>query len=260
MKKEELKNPIVIISILLSLTFIVVLFKTYFVDVVIINHEKKEVSFSEKQDLEMLAMAYLTQNKDLKLNKFFATPTTDNRFNVAAEYYYLKNGKDGLDNYEEILEIAKQIFDSEYIGFSNFEVNIDEENCGKEKYTTINGIVYNESCDLEDNVIEISDIYESNSRYVVEFYIAKAKQKAVSSNKECHDFEKPLSYNLALTDLDDNEFYSEDYFRCCESDCILEGISPLEKEIINQVKNYGIVYKMIFSKNEFGFVFDEIKK
>ena len=260
MKKEELKNPLVIISIILSLVFIVVLFKTYFVDSTIRRYEKKEVAFSEKQDLELLATAYLIQNKDLRLNRIFATPTTDNRFNVAAEYYYLKNGEDGLENYEEILELAKEIFDSEYVAFSNFEINIDEEKCGKQKFTTINGIIYNDNCDLEDNVFEINDIYESNGYYVVEFYLGKAKQEMVDSTKECHDFEKPLSYNISLTDLRDDKYYSEDYFKCCDSDCTLDGIGPSRDELLNQVKNHDVIYKMTFTKNEFGFVFDEIKK
>jgi len=260
MKREELKNPFVIVASILSILLIIAILKIYFFDSILKSFEKIEVLEFEKQELKLLTESYLIQNKYLKLNKIFSTPTSDNRFAVAAEYYYLKNDKDVLSDYEAILEIAKEIFDEEYIDFSNFEINVDEEKCGKEKYSTINGFSYNDQCDTTEMVYEIKDIYKSNEEYVVEFYATTAVQTPISSTKKCDNFKKALSYNLTLTNLLDKEFYNEDYARCCEDDCELEGIYSLQKDILNQLKNQNIIYKMIFSKNESNFVYKEIKK
>ena len=260
MKREEFSNPLVIISAALFLIFIGVMIKIYFVDAVIDHFEKKDVSDNEKIELRLLTEAYLVQNSTLKLNKILKTPIGDNRYNVAAEYYFLKNGKDGLNNYDEILELSKRMFNNEYIEFANFEVDIDENRCGKEKYTTINGIVYNENCDSKEIVYEINDIYEMDEKYIVEFYAARAFQEKTTPIHECKDYKAASSYNLILNDLLEEEFYNENYSQCCEDICELEGIYPFRNEIIDRIKSHGIIYKMIFEKIDSDFVFKEVKK
>lgn len=257
--KKELNNPLVLISIFLIILTFLIFINNFLINPFIKENEKKEVSTLEKKELEMLTISYLKQNKDIKLNKIFKTEANNNQFNVAAQYYYLKNGQNHLDEYDEILSVAKKIFNNKYLGFSNFEINIDEQECGKEKYTTLDGIIYNDACDLSDIVYEILDVYEENEYYVVEFYAAKATQSKIESSLMCEKFERPLSYKLAITNFDDETFYDETKLKCCLNDCNLEGIEAIKSEIINQIKSHGFLYKMIFKKVENYFEFSEIK-
>ena len=256
--KNELARPIVLFSIGIAIVTILFFIKYYFVKPIIEDYEKTEVSISEQEDLKLLTMAYLNQNKSISLSKFFKNEVKSNQFNVAAEYYYLKNGLEHINEYDKILELSKKIFDNKNIEFSNFVINIDSEKCGKEKYSTLSGNVYNAECDQEDLVYEINDIYYQDNKYVVEFFASLASQKKVGAEKLCGEFEVSLSYNLKLTNLNSETFYDENYSRCCESDCVLKGIKPLNSEILSHIKSHRFIYKLFFKKVDDNFVFFKI--
>ena len=260
MIKKESNNFWIFVSTFLAIALILVFAKYYFVDAIIKKNEKKEVSISEQNELKLLVQAYLNQNYDLSLKKFFLNKADENSFAVAAEYYYLKNGLDHLNEYDKILELAKTIFDDEKIKFSNFSINVDSLKCGKEKYSTLEGLISQDICNQTDIVYEISDIYSQNDSYIVEFFASKAEQIKIESEKSCNNFEIPLSYKLKITDLYSVVFYEEDSSRCCIDDCHLEGIEPLKKEILNQIKIHNYLYKMIFIKKNNSFVFYQIKQ
>jgi len=260
MTKKELTNPLVIIAVGLVIATVIAFVNYYFIVPLTKEKEKIEVSNSEKSELIILTSAYLNQNKNLLLNKYLSTKVDNNRYQVAAEYYYLEKGKEYLNEYDKILELAKQLFDDKYIDFANFEINIDNNRCGKEKYSTIDGINFYDNCDNVSLVYEIADIYKQEKNYIVEFYAAKASQTEIQSEKKCQNFEIPLNYKLTLTDLFDNKFYDEDYYSCCNYECALNGVEPLKKDIINQAKTRKNIYKMIFKKNDSNFIYYELKK
>ena len=111
-------------------------------------------------------------------------------------------------------------------------------------------------------IYEIKDVYREDNKYVVEFYGAKAIQNKVDSTLECQSFEVPLTYQLQISSLDGQEYYNEEYARCCNNDeeCVLNGIFPLKSEILNQVHINDTVYRMIFTKNNDNFVYYQLRK
>ncbi len=258
--KKDLTNPLVIISLILVILVIAIFIKYYFVKPLFKEASKIEVSAEEKLDLKLLTKAYLNQNKNIAIQKKLFGSNNINEFAVAANYYYLKKGIDHLNEYDSILKVGRKIFNNKSLNFSNFEVNIDEKSCGKEKYTTLEGIIYNDECDKELLIYEIGDIYKQGNNYVVEFYASKAVQKLISSNKECDNYEKSVAYNLTLTDLENNEFFNELYSRCCLDNCLVEGIDSLKDDILKQMKMHNHIYKLVFQKNENDFVYDKLKK
>ena len=219
--------------------------------------KRQEITDNDRHELEILTQAYLNQNRNLTID-FFNHSANRNGYSVAAEYCYLKNGDDCLEKYDEILKLARNIFDNKRIEFSNFVVNIDEQKCGKEKYSTIEGFVYNYSCDSETMIYEIKDAYYKNYKYVVEFYASSARQKPVENLKKCDEYKKSLGYKLELIDFKQNVFYDKTVTRCCSDECILEGINSLKDEILDQIKEDEKVYKMTFEKKDDHFVYSKI--
>lgn len=260
MKNKDSSKKLVAVAVVIAILTIVAFVNYYFIKPISRLNEKIEVSPDEKFDLTLLTMAYLNQNKNLSINDYLFNKAESNKYNVAAEYYYLLNGRDHLNEYDKILDIAKVIFDDKKIEVSNFVVNIDKQKCGKEKYSTIEGLVYSDKCDSEEVVYELLDTYSQGDEYVVEFYAATAVQEVSDTDEKCENFETPLSYNLSLINLERKTFYSKNEFSCCTSNCFLEGIEPLRNEILNHIKSNEIIYKLTFRKVEKNFVFYKIKK
>ena len=258
MIKQDLKNPLVIIVIVSAFLLTIMFIKYYFINPIFDESEKIEISEQESEELKILTMAYLNQNQDLEISRFFKTKANLNKYNVAAEYYYLKNGQDF--DYEVILDLAKSMFSDKNVKFTNFTIAIDEDKCGKINYTTLDGIVYKDSCNLDALIYEVIDTYRENDDYVVEFYAAKASQVEEEKKDKCANFETPLSYKLVLTDLYSNEFYNETYAKCCNYNCILEGVFPIKAEILSHIKQKGDIYKMVFEKNGNDFNYYKISK
>lgn len=276
MKKKKLKeksdffNPGFLIVLVLFILVIVLTFNAYFFKPFKTEKKKYEISSSEQLELVMLTEAFLRTNDDFEISnsliKDYDINTYGNKFNVAAEYYYYLNHdkltEEVLVNYDAIMELAKKIYDTNNIAFSNFEINIDDNYCGITKYSSLEGIIYNDSCDQKDLIYEIKDVYREDNKYVVEFYGAKAIQNKIDSTLECQSFEIPLTYQLQISSLDGQEYYDEEYARCCNNDeeCILSGIFPLKSEILNQVHINDTVYRMIFTKNNDNFVYYQLRK
>ena len=259
MKKDSTKK-MVAIPIVIAIATIIIFANYYFVKPIKKMNEKKEVSVAEKFELEHLTIAYLNQNNNKPISSFLFHNADDHKYEVAAEYYYLKNGKEHLDEYDKILELSRLIFDDKKIEVTNFVINIDQEKCGKEKYSTIEGFINNSSCDLDGLFYEIVAIYKQNFEYVVEFYASTAIQEEVEATEICESFETPLSYNLKLIDLEGEEFYKKSESKCCSSNCALEGVNSFKKDIITHAKSNNKLYKMIFDKKGDYFVFSELKK
>ena len=251
--KKDLTNPLVMISFFLILATVLLFLFFYFVKPFISN-SKIEVSVEDKEELELLTKAYLNQNSDINIDKLFFNINL-NEYNVASEYYYLKNGQDKIDKYEEILDIAKKIFNNENVRFRNFVINLDE--CGKEKYSSIEGLIYEDTCDLDEMVYEISDIYKENDLYIVEFYASYAYQIINRSDNLCEKG-KPFSYNLKLTNLENLEFLNNSYYKCLNE--FNYGIFYLKDSILNEIKNNNYKYKLSFKKNDSYFTFYSLKK
>lgn len=260
MRKIDFSRVMAAIAIVIGILTIIAFVNYYFVKPVMRENEKKEVLAEEKFELELLTMAYLDQNVGLAIDDNSFNEAISSEYKVAAEYYYLKNGKDHLNEYDEILSVAKILFNSRKVKFSNFVINTDDGRCGKEKYSTLEGTIYSSNCDPTAIIYEIITTYYQNYEYVVEFYAANAVQEQIESPLKCNDFELPFSYSLQLTDLEKNLFYDKTHSKCCTSECSLEGIKPLKDEILSQIKSNGSIYKMIFKKANENFVFSKIKK
>ena len=253
------KKQVIIFGIIIIATVIV------FVDYFFIKPfsklaEEREVTAEEKVDLNFLTEAYLNQNKDISIIGLLSKSATNQKYAVAADYYYLKNGKDHLNEYDKILEIAKLIFNDKKIEITNFVLNVDKDKCGKEKYSTIEGFINKENCDSKETIYEIISTYNQNSEYVVEFYASTAIQEEIEASMECESFSRPFSYKLRLVDFKEEEYYSKDESRCCSNDCSLEGISPFRVNLVSQVKTNNKIYKMTFDKIDDHFVFSKISE
>ena len=269
-EKSDFLNPSVLIVTVLLLFVIILSFNSYFIKPLSKENRKYEVSSKEQLELIMLTESFLRKNYDVKIDdsliKDYDINTYGDKFGVAAEYYYYLNHdnltEEVLTNYEEILNVAKKIYDTNNIVFTNFVVNIDDDNCGIKKYSSLEGIITNDSCDLTDLIYEIKDIYREDNLYVVEFYAAKAVQTLTSAENECSEFEKSLTYQLKISNLLDKEYYNESYSRCCKYDekCQLDGIFPLKNEILTQTKINDTIYKMIFTKTKDSFVYHQLRK
>lgn len=260
MRKIDATKKLVAVSIILAILMIIVFFNYYFIKPILKSYEKIEVSSEEKLDLKLLTMAYLNQNNGLTINDYLFHEAANHKYEVAAEYYYLINGREHLNEYDKILELSKKIFNDKKVNFANFSINIDDEKCGKEKYSTIDGIVSSSNCDLKEVIYEIIDTYYQNSEYVVEFYASTAIQERVYPTIICDNFETPLNYNLRIVDLENTEYYSESKERCCSDECNLEGVKPLRTEIIYSIKENKKIYKMTFKKIDDYFVFLKVNK
>ena len=258
MRKINSSNKLVAIPIIIAIVTIIVFVNYYFVKPVKKMNEKIDVSPEEKFELENLTISYLNQNNDTSIDTFLLHEAANRKYEVAAEYYFIKNGRDHLDEYDKILELSRKIFDDKKVEITNFTVNVDPKRCGKEKYSTIEGFIKSDTCDLSGIVYEIVSTYKQNSKYVVEFYASKAVQERAESTDTCENFETPFSYKLTLSDLKNEQYYSKTEFKCCSDNCKLEGINSLKVNIISQIKNYKKLYKMTFEKNGDNFVFLKI--
>lgn len=267
-EKSDFRNPRVIIVIILLVLVILALFRFYFVEPLRQETKKYEVGSAEQVQLKLLTEAFLQANDSYKIKKTFLSNHHDiskygNRFQIAATYYYLLKQnltEESLNDYDQIKVLADKIYDDEVI-FANFVVNIDENNCGTIKYSSLEGIIYSDSCDLNEIVYEIGDIYQQQDDYVVEFYAIKAIQSEIEAQNNCQNFETSLAYKLQLFDFSDNEYYNQDYSRCCNNEaCDLEGIFPLKSEILNHTKINNLKYRMIFKKINDNFIYNKIEK
>ena len=260
MRKVDSTKKLTMATILIAIATIVVFVNYYFIKPISKLNEKIDVSEEEKIELDFLTSAYLTQNKDTSINENLFHAAINQKYAVAADYYYLKNGKDHLGEYDKILDVAKLIFDDKKIEVSNFTINIDKDRCGKEKYSTIEGFINNEFCDLKETFYEIITTYRQNSKYIVEFYASTAIQEETSSSESCDSFLKPIGYNLKLVDLESEEYYSKVESKCCLEDCALEGVNSFKVNLLSQIKGNNKIYKMTFDKIDDHFVFSKISE
>ncbi len=259
MKKMNSSNKLVAIPIIIAIVTIIVFVNYYFVKPIKRMNEKKEVLPEEKFELENLTVAYLKQNKNSSIDTFLLRDAANRKYEVAAEYYFIKNGKDHLNEYDKILELSRKIFDDEKVEVANFTVNVDADRCGKEKYSTIEGLIKSDTCDLDGIIYEIVSTYKQNSEYVVEFYATKAVQERAETTEKCENFETPFAYKLSLLDLSNKKYYSETKFECCTDNCKLGGIESLRVNIVSQMKSSNQLYKMTFEKDKDHFIFSKIK-
>lgn len=268
-KSEFLKPGILLIMVLLF--FVILLtFNAYFIKPFITEKKKYEVPPNEQLELIMLTESFLRRNDELEIDNFLIKDYNINsygdKFGVAAEYYYYLNHdkltEEVLTNYEAIIELAKKIYNTNNVAFSNFKVNIDDNYCGTTKYSSLEGIINNTYCDQQDLVYEIKDVYREDDKYVVEFFGAKAIQNKIDTELECQSFEKPLAYQLKILSLTGHEYYNQEHSKCCkyDEDCELSGIYPLKSEILNQVRINDTVYKMIFIEKHDSFIYYQLRK
>lgn len=269
LKNSDFTNPRVLIILIMLTAVVVLILDAYFIKPLKQESTKYAVTLEEKTELQLLTEAYLRENKDLKLDdslvKNYDINTYGNKFRVAASYYFLKYYKENEEvivDYEQIEEIAKKIYNTKNVVFSNIVINIDEFKCGIQKYSSLEGIINSDVCDLNDLVYEIKDIYKEGKNYIVEFYAAKATQSLVEPEAKCEKFETSLTYNLKISDLEDSEYYNENYSRCCHEDeeCVINGVYYLKNEILNQTRIHDHVYKMIFIKKNDNFIYHQLKR
>ncbi len=258
------KESILIVLLVIAMTF--VLYATL-VKPFVGEKPKYEVNSQEKLALSLMTQAFLNQNEDIysfsRLFNQYKFSNINNKYAIAAEYYYLLNHEISLENnnrlYDEILTLANELFDTNKVVFENFTVNIDE--CGLHKYSSLEGDIINNLCDDKDTIYQIGDVYKQDDFYIVEFLVAVANYENIISNK-CLETEKPLSYNLKLSDLDGKIYYTTDYNYCCkiEENCMFKGLNNLKQDIINQAKINNSVYKVIYQKKGENFTFYELSK
>ena len=268
--KSDFLNPGVLIVIGLLILVFLLTFNAYFIKPFQTEKRKYEVDSKEQLELIMLTESFLRRNNEFKIDNFIINNYDINdygdKFGVAAEYYYYLNHdkltEEVLTNYEAIMELAEKIYDSNNIIFSNIEINIDDDYCGLTKYSSLEGIINNASCDQRGLIYEIKDVYREDDKYIVEFFGAQAIQSKIDTELECQTFETPLAYQLQISSLTGDEYYDEEYSRCCkyEEDCVLGGIFPLKNEILNQIHVNDTVYKMIFIKKHDNFVYYQLRK
>lgn len=239
---------------LLALAILGIFVHNYFIRPIFLEVEKLEVNDLEAADLKMLTEAYLNQNETLVLDQVFRNMASANRFAVAAEYLYLKNGSQALNDYEEILSVAQRIFDTKHLSYSNFEVVLDD--CGLEVYSSLEGSVSKDSCKDEGLVYEIGDIYQMKDTYYVEFWASKVTLTEIPNKCEALT---NSSYNLTLMNLTDEIYFTKDYLRCQESK-IIPSLLEVKNEVLGQIKLNRLVYKMTYKKNNDNFIFAEVKK
>lgn len=253
MMKKDFTNPLVILSIILITATLALFCYYYFIKPIEKNNIVEEIEEKEQKELKILAESYLKQNPNLQFKWMFQDIKL-NEYAVAGEYLYAKKGLDVLDKYEEILDTAKTLFDDKKVEYRNFTVNLDE--CGREKYSTIEGLVYSDKCDLQELVYEIGNIYKQGELFVVEFYGTVAKEKVIDGDHECDSGEKS-DYNLTLTSLENYEYENNNYLSCSP---VQMGIFYLKDDIITKMKKNNYKYKLEFKKDDQNFIFYNLKK
>lgn len=251
-----------IIIVVLLVAVLVMTSYYYLIRPVTLEKPKEEVTALEKNDLILLTEAFLTKESSLniKFDTFNKYEINSPKFLIAANYYYLLNKNNNLENYDAIQKIAERVFAKDNVEFENFTLTLDD--CGKKKFSSVEGMIENEFCDQSKVVYEIKDVYKQGSEYYVEFYLGNTSISRVDTTYLCEDFDRPLSYTIKTSTLENENIYSASYNRCCKygEECILDSITDYENELLNQVKIKSSRYKMVFIKNGDSFVYKEIKK